>query len=55
MLNYKKYAQKRSERNKEQTAALIRRAERIARNLYRQEEPTKGGAAHEIYYICKQA
>lgn len=29
MLNYQKYAQERSEQNKQKTAALIRRAQRI--------------------------
>jgi hypothetical protein len=47
MLNYKEYGKKRTHENKEATAALIRRAQRIARNLYGQEEPTKGGADHD--------
>lgn len=47
MLNYQKYAQERSEQNKQKTAALIQRAQRITRNRYRQEEPAKGGAKHE--------
>lgn len=47
MLNYKKYGKKRTDENKAATAALIQRAQRIARNRYRQEEPAKGGANHE--------
>lgn len=47
-MNYKEYGKKRTAENKAATAALIQRAQRIARNLYGQEEPTNSIPANQL-------